>query len=129
MDPPPVENIATGLVGVKADGYLRTDRHISLIQHDDIPGGFCLDDGKVILAAGLAGDDGIAVPLVVADQSHTGQGIAICIRDVANNVSGGFGTARAGMRRIGLGGTRWQKAISVGRDGSWQGRGRWHGGG
>jgi len=65
---PPIENVAAGLVRIKADGYLGADRLTWLAEHDDIPDGFSLNDGNIVLAVDLAGNDGLTVPLVVADQ-------------------------------------------------------------
>jgi hypothetical protein len=82
---------------IKADGHLEADRLIDLAKHSDGPGGSSLVDGKVVLAAGLAGDDGTTVPLVVEDQSHAGQGIACGVDDAADDADGASGAAGTGL--------------------------------
>jgi hypothetical protein len=102
MRPLPVEDVAAGLLRIKGNRHLRADRLASLVEHNDGPGGCSLENGKVIFTVGLAGDYGIAVPLVVTDQPDAGEGLARRVEHAADDVGRGPGTTGAGVRRIGL---------------------------
>jgi hypothetical protein len=82
------------------DGCLRADRLVSLIEDHYVPGRLRLEDREIILTAPFAADDGIAMPVVVTDQSHARQRIAAGIDDTPRDVAGCPGTARAGLRQV-----------------------------
>ena len=107
IHPLPVENVAAGFLQANRHRSCGADRLVALVQDDHVPGGVGLDDGKIILAAALAGDDRVAVPLIVADQPHASQGMAPGVGDVADDIGRRLRTAGTGMRGIGLGREGW----------------------
>lgn len=67
------------------DQRFGTDRLISFVENDYIPGRLRLQDWKVVLAASLAADHGIPMPIVVTHQSYPGQWAIIRIYNPTHN--------------------------------------------
>ena len=52
---------------IEADGSLSAQRLVVFVDNQHEPHGLGLDDGEVVLPAAFAGNDRIAVPVIVAE--------------------------------------------------------------
>jgi hypothetical protein len=53
------------------DGHLRADRLVCLVDNCYVPGSLRLENREVIFATSFGANDGITVPVIMADQPHS----------------------------------------------------------
>ena len=113
IHPLPVENVATRFDQGHRYGRCGADRLVALVQDDHVPSCVGLSDRKIVLATALAGNNIVAMPIIIAYQPHTGQRVACGVGDLADDVGWRPWTTGTGMRGIGLGRKDRQKTMGT----------------
>ena len=94
----PVKAVPASFEWVEFDGRLRANRLVCLVENHHIPGSLSLKYGNVILAASFGANDGITMPLVVADQPRAGHRKPTCVYDTPDDIAWRSGTSGARLR-------------------------------
>jgi hypothetical protein len=69
--PLPVEAVPASFERVEMDRHIRANRLVSLIDNCYIPDGLRLENREVEFATSFGSDNGITVPVIMADQPHS----------------------------------------------------------
>jgi hypothetical protein len=67
----PVKAVPTGFERVEMDGHFRANRLVCLINNCYVPDSPRLKNWEVVFATSFGADNGITVPVILADQPHS----------------------------------------------------------
>ena len=94
----PVKAVPASFERVEIDGRFGANRLVCLVENHHVPGSLRLEYGEVILATSFGANNGITVPVILADQPHSNQAVTFLVNHTPRDVTWRSRTAGAGMR-------------------------------
>ena len=94
----PVKAVPASFEWGEIDGHFRANRLVCLINNCYVPDSLRLEDREVVFATSFGTNNGITVPVILADQPHSNQTVTFLVNHAPRDVTWRSRTAGAGMR-------------------------------